>query len=91
MYAEHDAQDDQAGQEVPGTAQDFDYMQAGNESHQAEALAQEYMIKLLHSSSPASYLPMLARMAEAPGFPVAFKVPLQLQRCCSCLCSRAVH
>ncbi|KAL0030024.1 hypothetical protein WJX79_001712 [Trebouxia sp. C0005] len=56
------------------TAEGFDYMQAGKESSQAAALAQEYMDKLLDESAPASYLPMLARLARTCALPVAIRV-----------------
>ena len=49
-------------------------MQAGKESSQAAALAQEYMDKLLDESAPASYLPMLARLARTCALPVAIRV-----------------
>ncbi|KAA6412940.1 MAG: hypothetical protein FRX49_13761, partial [Trebouxia sp. A1-2] len=55
------------------TAEGFDYMQAGKESSQAAALAQEYMDKLLDESAPASYLPMLARLARTCALPVAIR------------------
>ncbi|KAL0027210.1 hypothetical protein WJX77_003862 [Trebouxia sp. C0004] len=56
------------------TAEGFDYMQAGKESSQAAALAQEYMDKLLDESAPASYLPMLASLAKTTSLPVAIRV-----------------
>ena len=49
-------------------------MQAGNECHQAKALAQEYVDKLLHDTAPASYLPMLACVVQTPALPLPFKV-----------------
>ncbi len=56
------------------TAEGFDYMQAGKESSQAAALAQEYVNKLLDESAPASYLPMLAKLAKTTAQPVAIRV-----------------
>ena len=59
---------------TPQASQGFDYMKAGNDRSQAQALAQEYMTKLVHESAPASYLPMLASMVQAPLLPLALKV-----------------
>lgn len=56
------------------TAEGFDYMQGGKESSQAAAVAQEYMDKLLAESAPASYLPMLARLAKTTALPVPIRV-----------------
>ena len=56
------------------TAESFDYMQAGKESSQAAALAQEYMDKLLDESAPASYLLMLASLAKTTSLPVPIRV-----------------
>ncbi len=67
------------------TAEGFDYMQAGKDSSQAAALAQEYMDKLLDESAPASYLPMLASLAKTTALPVAIRVcfPLAFLECLS--------
>ena len=67
------------------TAEGFDYMQAGKESSQAAALAQEYMDKLLEESAPASYLPMLASLVKTAALPVAIRVcfPLAFLECLS--------
>ena len=59
-------------------------MKAGNDRSHAQALAQEYMTKLVHESAPASYLPMLASLVQAPLLPLALKVPFpmcSLHRC----------
>ena len=49
-------------------------MQAGNESNQAVALAQEYMEELLQKSAPAAYLPMLVHVLQDLAMPTAVKV-----------------
>ena len=63
---------------APETAKGFDYMQAGKDSSQTTALAQEYMDKLLDESAPASYLPMLAKLAKTTALPVAIRVCVTL-------------
>ncbi len=70
------------------TAEGFDYMQAGKESSQAAALAQEYMDELLDESAPASYLPMLARLARTNALPVVIRVcfPLVVWNVCHDTC-----
>lgn len=52
----------------------FDYMQAGNASMEAEALAKEYIKELLQTSAPAVYLPMLLHAIDDPGMPTSVKV-----------------
>lgn len=52
----------------------FDYMQAGNASMEAEALAKEYIKELLQTSAPAVYLPMLTHVIHDPGMPTSVKV-----------------
>ena len=54
-------------------------MQAGKQSNQAAAAAQEYMDKLLHDSAPASYLPMLASMAKNAAVPLLVRVCIMSQ------------
>ena len=49
-------------------------MKAGNDRSHAQALAQEYITKLVHESAPASYLPVLASVMQAPLLPLALKV-----------------
>lgn len=49
-------------------------MKAGNDRSHAEALTQEYMTKLVNESAPASYLPMLASLVQAPLLPLPLKV-----------------
>ncbi len=63
-------------------------MQAGKESSQAAALAQEYMDKLLDESAPASYLPMLVSLAKTTALPVAIRVcfPLVVRNVCLDTC-----
>lgn len=52
----------------------FDYMQAGHESNQADVLAQEYIEELLQRSVPATYLPLLINVLQAPALPLAVQV-----------------
>ena len=52
----------------------FDYMQAGNASMEAEALAKEYIKELLQTSAPAVYLPMLLHAIDDPGMLTSVKV-----------------
>lgn len=58
----------------PQAQESFDYMKAGNDRGQAEALTQEFMTKLVNESAPASYLPMLAFLVQAPLLPLPLKV-----------------
>ena len=55
-------------------ADGFDYMQARDEKQHMEALAQEYLDKLLQESAPASYLPMLAGLVRASDLPLQIRV-----------------
>ena len=73
QYASAEEEAEPVGIE-PQASQGFDYMKAGNDRSQAQAMAQEYITKLVHESAPASYLPMLASMVQAPSLPVALKV-----------------
>ena len=70
-----------AGAAAVGADAGFDYMQAGNENHQAEALAQEYIEELLQRSAPATYLPLLMHVVQASDLPLA----IQVGCCCSCM------
>lgn len=66
----------------PPAPEGFDYMKAGNDRSHAEAMTQEYMTKLVNESAPASYLPMLASLVQAPLLPLPLKVQsLFLQLC----------
>lgn len=58
----------------PASDKPFDYMQAGNESNQAETLAQEYMGELMQTSAPATYLPVLINVLADAAIPKAVKV-----------------
>ena len=49
-------------------------MQAGNESNQAEVLAQEYIEELLQRSVPATYLPLLIHVLQEPAMPLPIQV-----------------
>ena len=61
-------------------------MKAGNDRSHAQSLVQEYMTKLVRESAPASYLPMLASLVQAPLLPLALKVQfLSVQPCHSAL------
>ena len=57
-------------------------MQAKDENQHMEELAQEYLEKLLQESAPASYLPMLAALAQEPALPVYIRVSIFVLTAC---------
>lgn len=63
----------------PAGQKQFDYMQAGDDTHQADHLAQEYVGELLQTSAPATYLPVLLHCLDDAALPLPVKVHLSLQ------------